>query len=223
MHRISISQARLSLFLISLTFLAIWILFICSFITWDFPLINLFLLYLFSLFLPAIGLLIFMKNIRKNSTRWYWGVPLLIGLILNTFVRDVMFMLPKSAIEKGFWAFFYGQSFITNFPIFLKWQIIEPVIYGEGYKMNFTAMNFISIFFSLAAALFCLSVPKEKRKKMMLPFGLSLVTAFSNTILFAEYSIRNPGDVPIFYYVYSISIVVLGLSYIRAAINYDKK
>lgn len=232
MDRISISQTRLSLFLISLTFLAIWILFICSFITWDFPLINLFLLYLFSLFLPAVGLLVFMKNIRKTSSRWYWGVPLLIGLILNTFVRDVRFMLPKSVIEKGFWAFFYGQSFITNFPIFLKWHIIEPVPYGEGYQMNFIIMNFISIFFSLAAALFCLSVPEEKRKKMMLPLGLSLIAAFSNLIYFIVESMKTVIINSSFstysfvsdssFVISSIATLILGLSFVRVASIYDK-
>lgn len=217
MNRISISQERLSLFLISLTFFAWWIeAFVCMFITWnmpDPPLVNLLSLYLFSLILPIIGLLVFMKNTKKTSSRWHWGIPLLIGLILYTFIRDFLFM--RSFEPGALFQFTYGQSLVSSFD---KWDLLK-----HSSVATSPIINFISVFFSLASALFCLSVPEEKRKIMMLPFVLSLVTAFSNTILFVEYSIRNPGDVPIFFYVYSISIIVLGLSYVRVSIIYDKK
>lgn len=216
MNRISISQTKLSLFLISLTFFAWWIeAFVCMFITWNMPnppLINLLSLYLFSLLLPAVGLLIFMKNTKKTSSRWYWGIPFLIGLILYTFIRDFSFMRP---LEPGvLFQFTYGQSFIASFD---KWHLLERRSIATD-----PFINSISIFFSLASALFCLSVPEEKRKKMMLPLGLSLVAALSNMILFVEYSMKNPGDVPIFFYIYSIAILILGLSFIRVAVIYDK-
>lgn len=166
MNRISISQTRISLFLISLTFLALWIEFIiCNFIILNISnrdLIGLLSLYLFSLFLPAVGLLVFMKNMRKTSSRWYWGIPLLIGLILNTFVRDSIFMRPFNLYAINL---VYGQPFIATFPIFYKWHVLESLPYG-GHKMNLIIMNFISIFFSLAAALFCLSVPEKKEKNL---------------------------------------------------------
>ena len=168
MNRISIRQTRVSLFLISLTFLAMWIEFvICNFITLNMPyrdLINLLALYLFSLFLPAVGILVFIKNTRRISPRWYWGVPFLIGLILNTFVRDFTFMVPFNPDAVNL---FYGQPFLSNFVTF------DP-----------TTKDIIAIFFSAAVALFCLSVPEEKRKKLMLPFALSLIAAFSNLIHF---------------------------------------
>ncbi len=115
-------------------------------------------LYLFSLFLPAVGLIIFMKNTRKISSRWYWGMPLLIGLILNTFLRDAMFMSPYST---NAFNLVYGQLVITTFPILYKLHILERIS-----PMNINLMFLISIFFSVAAALFCLSVPKEKRKNL---------------------------------------------------------
>jgi len=141
-------------------------------------------------------------------------------------------MLPKGAIEKGFWSFFYGKSFITNFPIFLKWHIIEPVSNGTGYIMDFTIMNLASILFSLTVALFCLSVPKEKRKKMLLPLGLSLVALLSNITGFIAQSMitdANANSSGITYlslsessmHVYSIAILTLGLSFMRLAVTYE--
>jgi hypothetical protein len=202
-----IRQTRVSLFLMSFTFLAIWFeIFICLFITRHIPyrdFINLLILYLFSLFLPAIGLLIFMKNTRRTSSRWYWGIPLLIGLILNTFLRDAMFMIPFNLNADQP---IYGQPFIASFfPIF----------------QNSTVVFLISIFFSAATALFCLYVPKEKRKKFMLPLALSIIAVLSNFIQFiVTRQPYSPSNETMSYYsfvIFSISILFLGLSFIVIA------
>ncbi|AAM03946.1 predicted protein [Methanosarcina acetivorans C2A] len=184
MNRISIRQTRVSLFLISLTFLTMWIEFIiCNFITLHMPyreFINPLMLYLLSLFLPAAGLLVFMKNNRKISSRWYLGIPFLLGLILNTFLRDFMFMNPFSPYAVNL---FYGQPFIATFPILYRWHILEFLSPNDSI-VNSTVLFFIYIFFSISVALFCLSVPEEKRKKLMAPFALSLIAAFSNLVRF---------------------------------------
>jgi hypothetical protein len=223
MGRISINQTRWSLFLISLTFLAMWIeFFICNFFTMNMPnsnFMNLVLLYLFSLFLPAVGLLVFMRNIRIVSSRWYWGIPFLIGLILNTFVRDLTFMTPFRPGD--IFQFVYGQPFIASFfPIFHNSTVMMPIV------------NLISIFFSLSAALFCLSVPEEKRKKFMLPFALSIISSFANIILFIIVSMQKTiinssfstytSLTEITFVIFSIAIFILGLSFIRVAVIYDK-
>lgn len=201
MKQESIRQTRVSLFLISLTFLAMWVEFvICKYITPNMPyreLINLLTLYLFSLVLPAIGLLIFIKNMRRISPRWYWGVPFLVGIILNTFVRDLTFMVPFSPNAVNL---FYGQPFLSNFVTF-----------------DSTTISIITIFFSVAVALFCLSVPEEKRKKLMLPFALSLIAAFSNMIHFI---VGLMGESTVAYYsffVSSIAVFIVGLFFMLIA------
>lgn len=216
MNQISTNPTKFALLLISSTFFAWWIeAFICSFI-WNIPyrdLICLLSLYLFSLFLPAVGLLVFMKNTKKTSSRWYLGFPLLLGLILNTFIRDFIFMRP---LEPGaLWVLTYGRPFIATFD---KWNLLERSSISTS-----PVINSISIFFSLSVALFCLSVPKEKRKKMSLPFVLSLITAISNLFLYVEFLMRGNRAVPNFFFVYSIAILILGFSFIRLAYTYDKQ
>ena len=220
MNQISISQTRVSLFLISLTFLAILIEFVICQSTLNLPnrdLINLLMLYLFSLFLPAVGLIVFMKNTRKTSSRWYWGMPLLIGLILNTFLRDAMFMSPYNINAVNL---VYGQPFIATFPVLYKWHILEHIS-----PMNINLMFLISIFFSITAALFCLSVPEDKRKKFKLPFALSLIAVISNSIQFLvgrqPYSLSNVTISGYSFVIFSISILFLGLSFIGIAVIYD--
>lgn len=202
MNQVSIRQTRVSLFLISLTFLAMWIEFIiCNFITLNMPyrdLINLLTLYFFSLFLPAVGILVFIKNTRRISPRWYWGIPFLIGLILNTFVRDLMFMVPFNPYAVNL---FYGQPFLSNFVTF-----------------DSTTIGIITIFFPVAVALFCLSVPEEKRKKMMLPFALSLIAVFSNLIYFIVIWTTVESTVAYYsFWVSSIAVFILGLSFMVIA------
>ncbi|AKB77537.1 hypothetical protein MSHOH_1054 [Methanosarcina horonobensis HB-1 = JCM 15518] len=185
-------------------------------------LFNLLMLYLFSLFLPAVGLIVFMKNTRKTSSRWYWGILLLLGLILNTFLRDAMFMVPYNINAVNL---VYGQPFIATFPILYKWHILERIS-----PMNINLMFFISIFFSVAAALFCLSVPEEKRKKFMLPFVFSLIAVLSKLIQFIVQRRPDNPSLEIFpnetmsYYtfvIFSLAIFFLGLSFIEIAVNYE--
>lgn len=231
MNRISISQTRISLFLMSFTFLAKWFeIFICLFITRNIPyrdFISLLMLYLFSLFFPAIGLLIFMKNTRRTSSRWYWGIPLLVGLILNTFLRDAMFMTPfdLNADQP-----IYGQPFISTLPVIYKWNIIQ-ILSPNDYVMNSMIMFLISIFFSFATALFCLSVPKEKRKIFVLPFVLALIAVLSNLIQFVVQWHPDNTSLNIFpnetlsYYsfvIFSMAILFLGLSFMGISVIYDK-
>lgn len=228
MNQISIRQTKVSLFLISLTFLAMSIeLVLCTFEQLaELPSLNLFnllMLYLFSLFLPAVGLIVFMKNTRKTSSRWYWGIPLLIGLILNTFLRDAMFMSPYSINAVNL---VYGQPFIATFPILYKWHILEHIS-----PMNINLMFLISIFFSITAALFCLSVPEEKRKKFMLPFALSLIAALSNlvqfivdwTVQFTAYNMSFLQEIilQLCFVIFSTSILYLGFSFVRIATIYE--
>lgn len=218
MNRISMRQTRVSLFLISLTFLAMWIEFIiCNFITLHMPyreFINLLMLYLFSLFLPAAGLLVFMKNNRRISSRWYWGIPFLMGLILNTFLRDFMFMVPFSPYAVNL---FYGQPFIATFPILYKWHILESLSPNDSI-VNSTVLFFIYIFFSISVALFCLSVPEEKRKKLMFPFALSLIAAFLNLIRFILEWITVESIVTYYsFLISSIATLIIGLCFMVIA------
>jgi hypothetical protein len=204
MNRVSISQTNLSLFLISSTFLASWItMFIATLVhtifTFSVTALPTYLfLYLFSLLFPAFGLLSFMKNARKSSPRWYWGIPLFIGLFLITFVRDSMVL-----------SFYSDQTFIDAFD---NWGILQSA----------PIRIFISIFFSLASALFCLSVPKEKINKMMLSFKLSIVAALPVMIYFIDYLIRGNLANSNIYGIHMIVIFFLGLSFVRVAINYER-
>jgi hypothetical protein len=218
MNQISIRQTRVSLFLISLTFLAMSIeLVICQLEFENMPsmsLFNLLILYLFSLFLPAVGLLVFMKNTRRTSSRWYWGIPLFLGLVLNTFLRDAMFMNPFDSRAVNL---VYGQPFIANF-LTLYDFLVNPNI-----------MFLISSFFSVSTALFCLSVPEGKRKKFMLPFALSLIAVLSNLIQFmVGWAVENHAlnisfsseTMSISYYsfvIFSVAIFFIGLYFIVIA------
>ncbi|WP_321428542.1 hypothetical protein [uncultured Methanolobus sp.] len=212
----SINLMKLSIILISFTYFAMWITNIISTLL-SYPLVSVgmtdlfafILLYLFSLALPAIGLLIFMKHTKENSTRWYWGIPLLIGIFLITFYRDNTLM-----------PVLYSESFIASFDI---WNILDPrpIIY------------LIIIFLSLASAMFCLSVPEEKRNNMKLPLMISIFAAIFiiifSIISLIEASTYNsffPNSLfyinAYFYAAHAILILILGLSFVRVAIKYNQ-
>lgn len=212
----SIDLMKLSIILISFTYLAMWITNIISTLL-SYPLVSVgmtdlfafILLYLFSLVLPAIGLLIFMKHIKKNSTRWYWGIPLLIAVFLITFYRDNTLM-----------PVLYRESFISSFD---TWNILDPL----------PIIYMIIIFLSLASAMFCLSVPEEKRNIMKLSFMLSAFAAIF-IIIFAIISLIEASDYnsffsnslyyinAYFYAIHVIFILFLGLSFVRVAFYYEK-
>ncbi|MDK2833740.1 MAG: hypothetical protein PWR29_1350 [Methanolobus sp.] len=85
MKYMSLKRTAFSLFLISFTFLAVWILggittfFFPPFIQRSiisletFQHVSLVLLYVFSLFIPAVGLLFFINDIRKSSSSGILG------------------------------------------------------------------------------------------------------------------------------------------------------
>jgi hypothetical protein len=212
MKKISIMQTGFPLLLISFTFLAMWILGAISLVLAPFvrnlvlPLetsrhIYLLLIYLFSLFLPAVGLLLFMNKIRRSSSRWYLGIPLFIAVFLITFLRDSMAMAP-----------FYGISFI---PAYDSLHILD----SQAGK------TFISIFFSLSSLLFTLSVPENKRKIMVTPFRISIFASASiiiyNLVDFLSRSYISANQ--IFGILHVLGIFFLGLSLVWVAVNYDKE
>lgn len=123
----------------------------------------------------------------------------------------------------------YGQSFIATFPIFYKWHILEYLSPSDSV-MNSMIMFSISIFFSFAAALFCLSVPEEKRKKFILPFVLSLIAVLSNLIQFIVQQHPDNPSLNVFpnetlslysFVIFSLAIFYLGISFIVTAVNYE--
>jgi hypothetical protein len=119
----------------------------------------------------------------------------------------------------------YGQPFISIFsPTLYKWHILEYLSPRDSV-INSMILFLISIFFSVATALFCLSVSEEKRKKFKLPFALSLIAVLSNLIQFlVGHQPYSPSNVTISYYafvIFSISILFLGLSFIEIAVNYE--
>lgn len=166
MNKPSIKKPGFHVFLISFVFLAMWILGAISLVLAPFvrnlvlPLetsrhIYLLLVYVFSLLLPAVGLLFFMNDIKGSSPRWYLGIPLFVAVFLITFLRDSMAM-----------ASFYGISFI---PAYDSLHILD----SQAGKA------FIATFFSLSSSLFTLSVPENKRKIMVTPFRISIFVSAS--------------------------------------------
>ncbi|MDW7731955.1 MAG: hypothetical protein SCH66_05955 [Methanolobus sp.] len=197
MDGVSTVKINIPLFLMSFGFMAMWISgFISTFISSSF--VYLCSLYLFSLFLPAIGVLLFMKNMKTGSSRRYWGVPFLLGLFLITFLRDSMIM-----------PFFYDGSFISTFDRrgFLGYDSIR-----------YPAM----IFFPLSSAVFCMSVPNGKRNVMILPFVLSIISALLMFFFFADYVSSGNGSMNSSLFAgHVIFIFLLGLSFLWLSVNYD--
>lgn len=207
-NKASIKKPGFYLFLISLTFLAMWILGAISLILS--PLISkllislelsryiyIFLLYLFSMFLPAVGLAFFMNSIRISSSKWYWGIPLLIAMVLMTFLRDDLNLV-------------YDPSFISLYD-------------RSSFLGSMATKAFIQIFFSLSALLFVLSVPESKGKLMKMPFKVAIVASASIIIYHSvEFFVYIPEN-ELFGFLHIISIFILGLLLLRAAINYDKE
>jgi len=205
MNNPSIKKPGFYLLLISLTFLAMWILGAISLILY--PLFSklslelsryicILLLYLFSMFLPAVGLVFFMNSIRVSSSKWYLGIPLLIAVVLMTFLRDGLNLV-------------YDPSFIS--------------LYDKSSFLDSMATKaFIQIFFSLSALLFVLSVPESKAKLMKMPFRMAIVASASiiiyHSVAFFVYIPENE----LFGFLHIISIFILGLFLIRVAVNYDR-
>ena len=86
-NKIPIKKPGIYLILISSTFLAMWISNILSFF-YSSDLLYLACKYLLSLIIPTIGLILFLNSTRTRSSTWYLGLPLFIGMILISFLRD---------------------------------------------------------------------------------------------------------------------------------------
>lgn len=207
-----------SLIMISSTYLAMWILgavsafFISPFVEKHIvslemsASIHIFLLYLFSMLLPVAGLLLFMNSIKERSTRWYWAGPLLIAIFLITLLRDI-----------GVMDYLYTMSFIKTYD-------------ASNILHNDIVVSFIQLFFAFSSILFTLSVPAEKRRKMVIPFGISVFTFFMAAV-FSAASVLLKSN-----YVSSISslrsssfalcilgIFLIGLSLLWVAGNYGSQ
>lgn len=209
MDKIPIKIPGIYLILISSTFLAMWILALIPippsyFKPQTVDSIYVFSLYLFSFLIPAVGLLLFMNHIKKNSPRWYWGVPLLFTIVLITLNRDNNILGP-----------FYDTSFIAS--------------YGE--ISDFLSINFfkysVSIVYCLSMLLFTISLPENKRNKMSTPFRVSLFTLacvviFTIADLLARY--KYVGTVSLrenFGLLYILGIFFFGLSLTWSGIHYE--
>lgn len=109
MDKLPIKIPGIYLIPISSTFLAMWVLALIPippsyFKPQTVDSIYIFSLYLFSFFIPTVGLLLFLNHIKKISSRWYWGVPLLFTIVLITLNRDNNILGP-----------FYDTSFIASY------------------------------------------------------------------------------------------------------------
>ena len=212
MNTESVKKSGLYLFLISFTFLSMWII---GFISLGFseyipsniekPMF-LSLLYLLSLIFPAFGLIIFMNSIKSSSPRWRWGIPLLVSIILITLNRDNNIM-----------SVVYETSFIS------KYDVISYILADNFFKYS------VQIVFSLSMILFALSVPETKRDKTLLPFRISLFT-LACVVIFTIVDVlvryKYIGSVSVqnnFGGLYILGIFVFGLSMIWTAVNYDKE
>ncbi|WP_292463918.1 hypothetical protein [Methanolobus sp.] len=191
----SINKAKLSLLLITSTFLSVLITFLFSeLLTFS---VYIPLLYIFSLFLPAFGLLFFLDSIRAVSGRWYWGIPLLTSLIPMTLLRDSMFT-----------SMLYSRSFMLSFD---SWGI-----FGSAYTRAS-----IMIFYSLGSVFFCLSVPQANKNKMLMPSTFAILASiaiitFSMDSLSAGFLAESN-----LFGLYIIFTLLLGLSLMSMAIHYN--
>lgn len=208
----SIKRSGLYLYMISFTFLAMWIIGIISLGFSEYLPSNiekpmfLSLLYLLSLIFPAFGLIIFMNSIKNNSPRWYWGIPLLVSIILITLNRDNNIMNVV-----------YEISFIS------KYAEISHILTSNFFKYS------VQIVFSFSMMLFALSVPENKRDKMLFPFRIALFTLACDvifTIMDVLVRYKYIGSISVhnnYGGLYIMGIFVYGLSLIWTAVNYDKK
>lgn len=207
--KIPIKKPGIYLILISSTFLAMWILALIPippsyFKPQTVDSIYIFSLYLFSFFIPTVGLLLFMDHIQNISSRWYWGATLLFTIVLITLNRDNNILGP-----------FYDTSFIAS--------------YGE--ISDFLSNNFfkysVSIVYCLSMLLFTTSVPENKINKMSTSFRISLFTLacvviFTIVDLLARYGYADTVSLSEnFGLLYILGIFFFGLSLTWSGIYYE--
>ena len=203
MDKTPIKKPGIYLILISSAFLAMWILGALSLsqiIREDSH--HIFLFYLLSLFIPLVGIILFMNNIRDKSPRWYWGIPLLFSLVLITLQRDM-----------GILGFYYGISFIEKYDT-------------SNILRNDALVYFSQLAFIISSALFTLSVPEENKAKMIIPFRISLITLTSVLIfiiinILVDWKIISFTTIQSnFWGLYVVGIFIFGLSLIWVAFRY---
>lgn len=217
MDKRSIRSTETSFAMISSAYLAMWILGVFSiFLMSPFvenhilslktsTSIHIFLLYVFSMLLPAAGLLLFMSRIKESSARWYWAGPLLIAIFLITLFRDI-----------GVMDYLYAVSFIKTYD-------------ASNILHNDIVVSFIQLFFAFSSILFTLSVPAEKRRKMVIPFGISIFTFFMAAIFSVATVLLKQNYVSFVsslqsrsFVMYILGIFSMGISLLWVATKYDK-
>jgi len=207
--KIPIKKPGIYLILISSAFLAMWVLALIPippsyFDSRTVDNIYVFNMYLFSFLIPSIGLFLFLSNIKNKSPRWYMGVPLFFSIVLVTLNRDNNLLRP-----------FYDTSFIASY------SNISNFLSDNFFKYS------VSIVFSLSMLLFTMSVPENKRKKLLTPFRISFLTLvcavfFIIVDLLARY--KYAGSVSLrenLGLLYILGTFIFGLSLIWSGIHYE--
>lgn len=200
MDKIPIKKPGIYLILISSTFLAMWISNILSFF-YSSDLLYLACKYLFSLIIPTIGLILFLNSTRTRSSTWYLGLPLFIGMILISFLRDG--------------AIVYGE---------IPFSFIRQYDTSHLLDQNFTA-RYIEVFFALSSLLFIFSLSQDMKKKMYIPFRISVFTlACISIATVLQLMVKQYLDFAAYLWFFNmLGNFFFGLSLIWIAVNYDKK
>ncbi|WP_321420193.1 hypothetical protein [uncultured Methanomethylovorans sp.] len=195
-----IKSPEFYLILISFTFLAMWISNIISFF-YSSDILYLISKYLFSLIIPTIGLILYLNYIRTRSSTWYLGLPLFIGMILISFLRDG--------------AILYGE---------IPFSLIRQYDTSHLLDQN-SVVRSIEIFFALSSLSFALSVPKDTKRKMYVPIRISAFTVACITIATIIQLIVKQYQNYAAYLWFSnvLGLLFFGLSLIWIAVNYEKE
>ena len=200
MDKIPFKKPGIYLIPISSTFLAMWISNILSFF-YSSDLLYLACKYLFSLIIPTIGLILFLNSTITRSSTWYLGLPLFIGMILISFLRDG--------------AIVYGE---------IPFSFIRQYDTSHLLDQNSIA-RYIEIFFALSSLSFALSVPKDMKRKMYVPIRISAFTVACITIATVlQLMVKQYLDFAAYLWFSNVlGNFFFGLSLIWIAVNYDKK
>jgi len=195
-----IKSPEFYLILISFTFIAMWISNTISFF-YSSDIVHLVSKYLFSLIIPTIGLILYLNYIRTRSSTWYLGLPLFIGMILISFLRDG--------------AIVYGE---------IPFSLIRQYDTSHLLDQNSVERS-IEIFFALSSLSFALSVPKDMKRKMYVPIRISAFTVACITIATVLQLIVKQYQNYAGYLWFSnvLGLIFFGLSLIWIAVNYNKK
>ncbi|MDK2948291.1 MAG: hypothetical protein PWQ63_1451 [Methanolobus sp.] len=112
--------------------------------------------------------------------------------------------------------YLYSMSFIKTYDT-------------SNVLQNCIVVNVIQLLFAFSSILFTLSVPKEKRGKMVIPFRISVFT-FSMAVIFSVATVLLKQNYVAFissvqnssFTLYILGIFLMGLSLLWVAVNYDK-